>query len=360
MTTTVITLLASLGLNPAGAILSEQEITDGFVSLFNGRDLSGWHITGGPDDSFGVRGGQLECTGSGEFPNWLRTDKTYENGAPLHGRASKVGMKIHLCDHIAKGSKTAYSGAILGVRPALTIATNHFDEWNSVEVEFDWPRLRVIINGKLAQDVDCEKDPVLRYRLRRGYLGLQDMGGPVAFRNLRIKELPSKHRWTSLFNGKNFDGWKIIGEATWDVTDGVIRAADGNGYLMTESSYQDFELHTLIKTSRHANGGIFFRWKSLVPQDRGYEIQIYNVPDGNNPTGSIYTRVRVDHVPVRDGEWFPMHIIVKGPKCVVRVNGEIVAVDEHLPLVRSGPICLQMHRRNAWIEFKEVRIRSLN
>ena len=377
MTLSSVCLLAVLAAGPADAGVSEAEKAEGFVSLFNGKDLTGWHITHGPDKSFRVRDGLLECTGAGEYPNWLRSDKVYENfvlrfdfnlphyaesglliSAPPHGRCSKVGFKIQLCDHVAHGHKTAYSGAIMGVLPAVGVATKNYIEWNTVEVIMDWPRLQVTINGRLVQQVDCTDHEVLRYRLRSGYLGLQDMGSRTSYRNLRIKELPSKEKWTSLFDGKSFDGWTKIGAAKWEIRDGVIRASDGNGYVLTENKYEDFELHAYVRTSRYANGGIFLRWKSWEPRDRGYEIQVANDPDGANPTGSIYGWVRAHILTARDGEWFPMHIIAKGPKVVVRVNGELCAASDKLDLVRSGHIALQMHRRNSWIEFKDIRIKD--
>ena len=238
------------------------------------------------------------------------------------------------------------------------VATDQYDVWVPVEVHVDYPRLHVTIHGKTVQDLDVTQNEKLRYKLRSGYIGLQDMGKRTGFRNLRIKILPTQERWTPLFNGKNLDGLSKIGAARWEIDHGVLRASDGNGYVVTDADYRDFVLFTYVRTSRHANGGIFYRWKSLVPKDRGYEIQIENLADSNNPTGSIYTISRADTLTVRDEEWFPMQIFAKGPTTVVRVNGETVATANDLKLVRAGRIALQMHRRNAWVEFKDVRIRA--
>ena len=349
---------------------------EGFVSLFNGRDLEGWVIQDGPDGCFRARDGRLECTGAYGFPAWLRSERTYENftlrfefrlgyyaesglliHAPLHGRKSRVGIGVKLCDDEAPGARAQHCGTIIGVSPPRHVATHHFDEWNQVEVHVDYPQLRVILNGKVVQDLDCQQNEKLRYRLRHGYIGLQNMGKRTQFRNLRIKELPSKVTWMPLFDGKTFDGWRRIGGASWEINDGVLKTANGNGYLVTDEQYEDFVLFTYVRTSRHANGGIFYRWKTLRPSDRGYEIQIENIPDSNNPTGSIYTIDRADVLTVRDGEWFPMQIFVKGRTTVVRVNGETCARSDSLTLVRAGHIALQMHRRNSSVEFKEIRIR---
>jgi hypothetical protein len=36
-----------------------------------------------------------------------------------------------------------------------------------------------------------------------------------------------------------------------------------------------------------------------------------------------------------------------------------VVDSEQFPLVRPGHIALQMHARDAWIEFKDIRVRRL-
>ena len=49
----------------------------------------------------------------------------------------------------------------------------------------------------------------------------------------------------SLFNGKNFDGWTIMGIAAgWAIKDGVIRSDGGQGgqWLRTKRKYSDFIL----------------------------------------------------------------------------------------------------------------------
>jgi len=368
-----------IGLNLVPVVSAAGEAETDFVSLFNGKDLTGWHIEGKHTKAFAVGGGVLNLTYDGQYPTWLRSDKMYENfvlrfefkipyycetglfvHAPLHGHWSKVGMKILLTEDSAPGARTQHTGTIVGVAREKVVATKHYNEWNTVEVFMDYPILRVTVNDKLVQEVDCQKNEKLRHRLRTGYLGIQAMGSPASFRNLRIKELPSKEKWIPLFNGKDLTGWQTMGDATWEVHDGVLVAKGtkgGTGYLLTKAEYQDFELFTYIRTTPQANGGIFFRWKTLTTNDRGNEIQIYNNPDGNNPTGSIYTIARNDNLTARDGEWFPMQIFLKGPTCHVRVNGETAGVCDQLTTVRPGMISLQMHSRGAVIEFKDLRIK---
>jgi hypothetical protein len=352
----------------------------GFVSLFNGKDLTGWQVTAGPAESFAVIDGLLTCTGKGHYPTWLRSETEYENfvlrfeyivkhysesglliHAPLHGRLSRVGFKVEICDDWSRTGRTVPTGSIQDIARARAFDAKKDGQWNRMEVVMDYPMLRVTLNDQLIQEIDCATDAELRYRLRRGYLGIQDLGRYIAFRHIRIKELPAKEPpWTDLLNSKDLAGWSSLGPAKWEIKNGAV-GASGHGYLLTENAYQDFELFTYIRTSRYANGGIFFRWKSHDPlRERGYEAQIYNMVEATNPTGSIYAHVRAEVMTSRDGEWFPMQIFADGPRCVIRVNGETVAVADKLELVRPGRIALQIHHKSARVEWKGLRIKPLD
>jgi hypothetical protein len=84
---------------------------------------------------------------------------------------------------------TTSTGSIYDVRQPLLDATRPEGEWNEVEITLDGPRMTVLLNGLTVQNVDLDSDPELSRRLRSGFIGLQDHGNPVAFRNLRIKPL---------------------------------------------------------------------------------------------------------------------------------------------------------------------------
>ena len=352
----------------------------GFRPLFNGRDLSGW-VKEGPA-GFRVKQGKLICNGKGNYPTWLRSEEVFENfvlrleykltwygesglflHAPLHGRTSNVGFEVQLSDDTRTvGAQGHSSGAIFAAVPPVR-QVGRTGVWNQLEIVFDWPKLRVILNGELVQDLDVEGHESLKHRPRFGYIGLQDRGKPVQFRNIRIKRLPEKDRrhWRPLFGGKDFDGWHFSehNTAKWKVEDGQIVATGGGGYLITNRQFRNCELMAYVKSSRLANGGIFFRWKSLVPRDRGFEIQIEDIPDSNNPTGSIYDLVRATALDLRPGEWYPVQVFLKGPRCTVRVNGTTVAETKELPVDRAGHIALQMHVDDGWIRFKDLMLKPL-
>src|SRR5579884_3846581 len=65
--------------------------------------------------------------------------------------------------------------------------------------------------------------------------------------------------WTTLFDGKSLDHWNKIGTANWRLEDGVAIADHGNGFLVSKSSYTDFELRAEFWVDDDANSGIFIR-----------------------------------------------------------------------------------------------------
>ncbi len=193
---------------PDNSALSEEERNEGFVSLFNGRDLDGWWFFGDNKDGFRVNeDGYIEWVMAGggalysreRYDNfilrleWMVRDEGANSGiylrAPRDARQSKIGMEFQIMgDPGIEPTKTG-TGAVYDVLPPLVNAGNPLGEWNAVEIVFNGPHLKATLNGQVVQDVNFEEHEELRYRLRRGFIGLQDHNNYVAFRNIRIKKL---------------------------------------------------------------------------------------------------------------------------------------------------------------------------
>ena len=62
-------------------------------------------------------------------------------------------------------------------------------EWNRYVITCQGPRLKVVFNGEQVIDLELDKSG-LKNRPAEGYIGFQDEGKPVWYRNVRIKELP--------------------------------------------------------------------------------------------------------------------------------------------------------------------------
>jgi hypothetical protein len=369
--------LAIVSLSNSSA-LGETPDEEGFQPLFNGKDLSGWTKEG--EAGFVAKDGVLRCTGSGNWPTWLRTTEVFENfvlrleyktlygaesgvffHAPLHGRVSHVGFEVQIGG--PGGLRRHSTGAIFdAVAPLKNAARDYRDEeFDELEITMDWPKLVVRLNGQVVQDLNVEEHDSLRYRPRTGFIGLQDRGKPVLFRNIRVKRLPDQVRdqWRPLLVGDALEGWTISENctATWSRDNGELLSKDGHGYLISDGEYRNCEFQTYIRSSPLANGGVFFRW--ITGKGRGFEIQIEDIPDSNDPTGSIYGRVRAEQLPFTPGEWVLMQVFLNEQHCVVRVNGVIVAESREMGGARAGNISLQMHSGNGWIRWKDMKVRPL-
>jgi Domain of Unknown Function (DUF1080) len=208
-----------LALPCAAAALDEREKADGFVPLFNGRDLSGWKTYDAVPDNWSVEDGLIVCHGKPKG-GWLGTDRDYADfvlrleyrlkpggnsgvyiRAPEKGHISRVGMEIQILDDNHPSYATLdfyqYTGSIYHVVAPMRRAGKPAGEWNSMEVRAEGRRVVVVVNGKQVVDADldrCLKDPEVAKEhtgLTRtaGRIGLQSHTDRVEFRNLRIKEL---------------------------------------------------------------------------------------------------------------------------------------------------------------------------
>jgi len=194
--------------------LSEQEISEGFVSLFDGRTLDGWQgATKGyvPEDSVLVceaKGGGLLYTDKEYSDFILRFEFKMEPGGnngvaircPLQGRPSRVGIEIQILDDTAPKHANLqpyqYHGSVYGMVPAKRGHLKPVGEWNCQEILCDGSHFKITLNGAVIVDADLSEidKPMDGYehpgRFReKGYLGFIGHGTRVEFRNIRIKEL---------------------------------------------------------------------------------------------------------------------------------------------------------------------------
>lgn len=193
---------------PTDIGISETEKEEGFVPLFDGKTLNGWWYLGDNHNSFAVNPeGFIEWKSKGgkalmsceRYDNFiLRLDWKIEKGgnsgvwlwAPRGGRASKIGFEIQMRgDSDATEINDDSSGAIYKVIPPKEKAVKPEGQWNSLEVTCLNSHVKVILNGKLIQDVNFDEVEELKYRLRKGFIGLTDHNSYCAFQNIRIKKL---------------------------------------------------------------------------------------------------------------------------------------------------------------------------
>jgi len=200
---------------PAPAVLSQKEIKEGFVSIFDGKTLDGWQ---GSTKGYVAQNGILACKKKGG--GLLLTEQEYDNfifrfefklppggnngvaiRAPLGERISRRGMEIQILDDTAPKYKHLapyqYHGSIYGMVPAKRGHQKPVGQWNSQEILCDGSHIKVTLNGVVIVDADLEKigektmdghDHPGRKR-KKGFVGFIGHGCFVEFRNIRIRRL---------------------------------------------------------------------------------------------------------------------------------------------------------------------------
>ncbi len=198
----------------AGERSSERE-DDGWVSIFNGKDLTGWEVMGRAKDAFYAEDGVLACNGKGG--EWIRYTEELDNfvlqleykvsrransGVFLRsqekGHPAYTGFEVQILDDHGHPANTHVSGAIYDVVAPTHNMSKPTGEWNQLEITCDGPKVIVILNGTKVIDINLDEftKPIGKFKTpyaelpRKGYIGLQDHGFPLWFRNIRLKKLP--------------------------------------------------------------------------------------------------------------------------------------------------------------------------
>jgi len=287
---------------------------EGFVSMFNGRDLTGWTNINCAPETWSVRDGKIYCTG---FPvGGLRTVRQYENfilevewrhlkrsgnsgvfiwGSPINapGVPFLRGIEVQVLDQgyaedfekkngkkadwftvhgdvfAIHGATMTYVGRTNGKRSFPTEERSKpSPEWNHYRIVANHGSLRLHVNGKEVSGGDDTN-------YRKGYLALESEGSPIEFRNIRLKELPPTGAnagntapvdpgWRALFNAVDLRGWRtdtataarwsVIGEKISLKPDPSATAGATGAPLMTDAEFGNAEFIVDFQPPRPAAG----------------------------------------------------------------------------------------------------------
>ncbi len=390
-------------------VLTPLQISEGWISLFDGQTLFGWQPTSDADwkvenDAVSVAAGKPgflmtasefadyelhvefqapDATNSGVFlrtplaPTDPHTDCFELNIAPRDNpfpTGSLVSRKKWAAGALASNLSTP--APLYGATSKNSLTDKeperHADPnqvWHSFDVRASGAKLTVWLDGRELYDFDGDGHPP------RGHIGLQFREGPVAFRNVRLRPVGLK----PMLNGKDLEGWNAdhADASKFEMTpEGELHLAGGKGQLETDASYGDFVMQFDCRVDGdNLNSGVFFR---SIPRDmmNGYECQINNAMIDNDPTkpkdagtGAIYRRVNARRVVSRDHEWFTATLMAVGPHIAVWVNGQQVTdwTDDRPPSdnpreglrLAPGTIALQGHDATTNLRFRNMKIAEL-
>ena len=191
-------LAASLcvSLSASADDLIDEERGAGFVSMFNGKDLTGWRFTGDKAadtvTNWKVADGVIQLSGGGsphlateaEYANfeirfeWRALKPNYNSGFFIRSGKNLGSNQLNL----AKGGEGAFIGGKVTGAKAVGNLQNPSGEWNEWRVLVEGDKVTFTCNGKPAWEATGLKPD-------KGFIGLQAEGAPMEFRRLRIREI---------------------------------------------------------------------------------------------------------------------------------------------------------------------------
>lgn len=360
-------------------LLSAEELSAGWIALFDGQTLFGWQpqsqanwrvengaivVDGGPPG--------LLCTTT-EFSDYVlqfdcRTAPGTNSGVFLHTPLDPRDPARDCYEvNIAEEDNPYPTGSL--VERAKAEGRYATQDWLPIEVTVQGGQVAVHISGRKVVDY---RDPA---PLRRGHIGLQRNQGRAEFRHIKLRPLGL----AELFQGKSLAGWKTRPDMPGQFTvtqEGWLEVKNGPGQLESEASYGDFVLQLeCITHAPNLNSGVFFR---CIPgeQMNGYESQIHNGfknGDRTSPadcgTGGIFRRQNARLVIPDDGQWFHKTIVAHGPHVAVWVNGCQVSdwTDTRRPdknprkgrRDEPGTVMIQAHDQTTHLSFRNLRAAEL-
>jgi Domain of Unknown Function (DUF1080) len=296
---------------------------EGFVAIFNGKDLNGWwgattedprkYLAMTPEQfkekhdaslddirkHWRVEDGIIINDGGGLY---LTTDKNYrdfelladymmfplgDSGIYLKG-CPQVQIWDHTNEKEFKNGAQKGSGGLWNNSPGapgkdpLVLADKPFGEWNHVRIIQLGSRTTVWLNDKLVVDnaiLENYFDKARKLPIPpAGPLQLQTHGDPsrahggeTRWRNLYVREIGSDEAnkmlrgkdpegFHSIFNGQDLDGWAGPVD-DYEVRDGaIVCKPHRGGTIYTKEEFSDFVARLEIKLPKGGNNGLAIRY----------------------------------------------------------------------------------------------------
>ncbi|HTD39754.1 MAG TPA: DUF1080 domain-containing protein [Mucilaginibacter sp.] len=212
----------------------------------------------------------------------------------------------------------------------------------------------------------------------------------VAIRKF-IAEMPADPGLAPIFNNKDLTGWKgLVGNpitrskmdaATlakeqhkadsimnkgWYVKDGVLNFSGDGQNICTIKQYRNFEMYVDWKIEKQGDAGIYLRGS---PQVQIWDTSRVDV-GAQVGSGGLYNNQAHESKPLKladnaINDWNNFHIIMKGDKVTVYLNGVLVVDnvvmdnywDRKLPIFPKEQIELQAHGTHVY--YRDIYLREL-
>lgn len=386
--------------------LNEMPEEIGFVSLFNGKNLTGWKgLVGNPisraamkpaelkkaqekaDDQmradWKVENGLLVFDGTGYdnictekqyadfemYVDWMLDPAGPEPDAGIYLRGTpQVQMwdtaRVNVGAQVGSGG--LYNNQKHESKP-LKVADNKLGEWNTMYIKMTGDRVTVCLNGELVTD-----NVILENYWNRSLpippieqIELQAHGSKVYYRNIYVKELQrpepfalsaqeKKEGYKILFDGTNMYEWvgNTVDYTLQDGTITLIPSQGSGGNLYTKDEYGNFIFRFEFMLTPGANNGLGIR----TPMDgdpayTGMELQIL---DNEDPIykdlvdyqyhASVYGIIPAKRGYLKPiGEWNYQEVIANGDHIKITLNGTVILDGNIRDAVKNGTPDKQDH-----------------
>lgn len=362
--------------------LAAMPADEGFKSMFNGKDLTGWQgLVENPvargkmkpaelakkqleannkvADNWSVKDGCIWFTGKGNnlcsikeygdfemLADWKIT-KAGDSGIYLRGTPQVQIWDTSRVDVGAQvGSGGLYNNQKNQSKPSK-VADNQVGEWNAFRIVMIGEKVSVWLNGELVVDNITMENywersiPIFP----KGAIELQAHGTDLAFRDLYVREISEKEYnltpeeksegFVALFNGRNLNNW-IGNKDSYIAEDAmiIVKPSDGSGgNLYTEKEYSDFIFRFEFQLTPGANNGLGIR--TPLTGDAAYVGMELQILDDTAPVyanlqpyqyhGSVY-----GVIPARKGfqkpvgEWNYEEVRIQGTQITITLNGTVI------------------------------------
>tara|TARA_A100001391_G_scaffold185263_1_gene153782 strand:- start:914 stop:2203 length:1290 start_codon:yes stop_codon:yes gene_type:complete len=384
-----------------GTITSAADAEDGFTSLFNGVDLTGWVKRGGSAE-YAVENGTIvgKCIPNTPGNTFLCPEQEYGNfvlklqykfleagnsgiqfrsaarpqgdGERVYGYQYEIRPGGDMTGRIYDEGRRGHQHGIIWLdahtpqdRLDVAQASCHVDEWNDVEIQCVGPSIKTWLNGNLVVDMfDSES--------MKGFFGLQihaGKSGSVAWKNIRVKNL-GESKWEKFFDKDKEGNYqlanaKFVLPEEWSFTDegvlhGVHSKSQGkDGLVISDRNYDNFIARVTYRM-HGGNSALYFRTEETSAPWvlRGFQNEIANngkdsalwhtagIVDGKTIPGRgwiVQNDELVEQVRNKDDQWNTTCTAAYGDRLVQILNGFCTSdiVDEDCE--KTGKLGLQMH-----------------
>ena len=358
----------------------------GFTSLFNGKDLAGWHgynphavtkLSGEKKEAalkkmrdefpqhWSVKDGEIVNPGTGAYAT---TDKEYGDIELVleYNMAPKgdSGVYLRACPQVQiwdptdekafKHGAQLGSGALWNNSPGkpgkdpLVLADKPAGEWNTMRILMVGSRVSIWLNGKQTVDHAILENYYDRKAAipAKGPICLQTHGAQIKWRNIAVREIGGAEAnqilashgnkgFNSIFDGKDLADWRGALDE-YEIIDGAIFCKPKKGgNLYYKEDLKDFSVRTEIKIPVGGNNGFCIRFPGkgntayvgmceLQVLDDNYD-KVKGKLDPRQVHGSAYGMVAAQRGYQREiGEWNFQETTVVGSTIKVELNGYVI------------------------------------